>query len=269
LFIHGTFSQAHTAFGALPATFLEQLHHHYQGRVFALDHPTVSVDPVQNAAWLVGQLATNLPYEFDVICHSRGGLVTRVLAEQQALLPLKERQLVIGRVVFVASPNDGTPLVETDHMGELVDTYTNILSFLPDNLFTDSLEVIIALVKQLSMATLAGLDGLQAMRKDGEFFSRLVSGASKHEGYHAIAADFDPIDPSLKQFIADRLADRVFAERNDLVVPTESVFRANGTPSFPIPQSTRLVLSGTNSVHHGGFFNHPNTLTAFEDWLLI
>ena len=56
LFLHGAFSTGHGSFGALPAATMETLAARYEGRVFALDHPTLSVDPVRNADDLLGVL---------------------------------------------------------------------------------------------------------------------------------------------------------------------------------------------------------------------
>ena len=84
LFVHGTFSRAFSAFGALSRPTVEKLHEIYQGRVFAFDHFTMSEDPIQNARWFVDHLPPNLHLDVDIICHSRGGLVSRILAERQS-----------------------------------------------------------------------------------------------------------------------------------------------------------------------------------------
>ena len=57
----------------------------------------------------------------------------------------------MGRVVFVAGPNAGTILADADHLGDLVDRYTNLLAFFPDNEVTDVLEGVITVVKQLAV----------------------------------------------------------------------------------------------------------------------
>jgi hypothetical protein len=52
LLIHGEMNLSHSGFGQLPPEVLTRLYDRYQGRVLAFDHPTVSVTPTANAAWL-------------------------------------------------------------------------------------------------------------------------------------------------------------------------------------------------------------------------
>lgn len=103
LFLHRTFSRAFSAFGALSKSTVEKLHEIYQGRVFAFDHFTMSEDPIENVRWFVNHLPENVYLDFDIICHSRGGLVSRTLD--------------VGKIVFVAAPNAGTTLADSKYMG--------------------------------------------------------------------------------------------------------------------------------------------------------
>ncbi|TFH62109.1 MAG: hypothetical protein E4G90_09460, partial [Gemmatimonadales bacterium] len=109
LFVHGTFSTAHGGFGGLPHETMNKLHQGYQGRVFAFNHFTLSEDPNQNAQWFQKQLPPGVTLDVDIICHSRGGLVSRTLAQKVA-------GLQVGKLVFVAAPNLGTPLTDPKHM---------------------------------------------------------------------------------------------------------------------------------------------------------
>ena len=53
LVIHGINSLTHTCFAGLPVSVVDGLHERYGGRVFAFDHPTLSVDPVENCRQLM------------------------------------------------------------------------------------------------------------------------------------------------------------------------------------------------------------------------
>ncbi len=88
LLIHGTFSQAHMAFGGLSQETVAELNRRYEGRVFALDHFTMSRDPRQNVNWLLEHMPDGASLDLDVLCHSRGGLLARVLSERQSKLSL-------------------------------------------------------------------------------------------------------------------------------------------------------------------------------------
>lgn len=268
LFVHGTFSRAGSAFSALPKTMIEELHRRYNGRVFAFDHKTLGVDPTENGRFFAENLPAGQSLDVDIVCHSRGGHVSRVLAERQAELPLANKSLSVNQVVFVASPNRGTVLTDDKHMSDFVDAYTNVLSLLPDNAVTDVLEVIVAVVKQLATAVLKGLDGLQSMRPDGEYLAGLNSGPSTGATYRAISANFEPGEPSWKPWAKDYLMDQVFKEHNDLVVPTHGVFEDNGDPMFPIADAdNRLDIPASEGVHHGSFFGHADVQAALLKWL--
>ncbi|MEO1574110.1 MAG: alpha/beta hydrolase [Pseudomonadota bacterium] len=268
LFVHGTFSRAGSAFSALPRDMIEELHRRYQGRVFAFDHKTLSVDPTENGRFFAENLPDGQSLDVDIVCHSRGGHVSRVLAERQSELPFANKSLSVNQVIFVASPNRGTILTDDKHMSDFVDSYTNVLSLLPDNAVTDILEVIVAVVKQLAAATLKGLDGLQSMRPDGTYLAGLNSGAAVNTTYRAISANFEPGEPSWKPWAKDYLMDQVFKEANDLVVPTHGVFEDNGDPMFPIADAERrLDIPASEGVHHGSFFGHADVQAALLRWL--
>ena len=265
--IHGTFSRAHTAFGALPKEFVEMLHREYSGRVFAFDHFTLSHDPRQNVDWLLDQLPDGCALNLDIICHSRGGLVTRILSEKQGELALGSRTLQVGRVVFAGSPNAGTILADADHVGDFIDSYTNLLNFVPDNGVSDILAGIITVAKQLAVGAVKGLPGLQSMRPGGELGKRLNAGPRAGETrYFALASNFTPVEPGLKELAADRLLDKIFKVPNDLVVPTEGVFSENGSGFFPIEQ--RFVFQGSDGVGHTGYFGSRGAREKIAEWLV-
>ncbi|HYG65383.1 MAG TPA: hypothetical protein VEL74_22570 [Thermoanaerobaculia bacterium] len=265
LFVHGTFSRAHAAFGGLPPEFMEALHRRYEGRVFAFDHPTASEDPRQNVEWLLQEIPDRTRLDLDIICHSRGGLVSRVLAEKQADLALGSRQVRVHNVVFVAAPNAGTILVNEEHMGDFVDSYTNLLNFFPDNGVTEGLEWIITVAKHLACSTLKGLEGLQSMRPGGGFLTGINGATSPDKRYYAVASDFEPADLGLSSF-KDGVMDRIFGHPNDLVVPTAGVWDHNGGSLFPIAE--KLVLPD-KGIHHSGYFSCPEVQRQIARWLEV
>ena len=73
LFVHGTFSTAHDAFGGMADATFAELHRRYGGRVLAVNHFTLSHGPRQNVEWLLSQVPAGTKLEVDIVCHSRGG----------------------------------------------------------------------------------------------------------------------------------------------------------------------------------------------------
>jgi hypothetical protein len=267
LFVHGTFSRAHTAFSALPAEVLRELHNRYEGRVFAFDHYTLSENPRQNVEWFLRQVPDGVGLDLDIVCHSRGGLVSRVLVERQSAFSMGSRSLRVDRVILVAVPNAGTILADSKHLGDLLDSYTNLLHFLPDAGITDALEAIITVAKQLAVGVVRGLDGLSAMAPGGEF-QRWLNAVADDVGarYYALASNYEPRVSGFREFAKDLLLDTVFRRENDLVVPTQGVWDTNGSRLFPVTQ--RHVFETTDAIAHSGFFASPAAVDKIRAWLM-
>jgi hypothetical protein len=265
LMVHGTLSRAHTAFGALPAAFVKALHDAYDGRVFAFDHFTLSHDPNENVRWFVDHLPEKARLELDIICHSRGGLVSRVLAEKQGELSLGSRTVAVKRVVFVATPNAGTVLADTAYVNDFIDAYTNLLNFLPDTGALEVMEGLITIAKQIAVGALKGLDGLQSMNPKGKFLSTLNTGPKSSAQYFAMTADFEPTAPGFRDYVTDLFTDKIFKTENDLVVPTAGVYDTNGSDGFPIID--RRAFGVADGIAHTRFFGHPAAQQQIMQWL--
>ncbi len=264
LFVHGTFSRAHSAFGGLDFDTMDTLYARYDNRVFAFDHPTCSEDPVQNVGWLLAQIPEAARLDVDIVCHSRGGLVSRQLARAN------DPRIKVDRIVFVATPNAGTILTNADYVGDFIDAYTNILQAIPDNAVTDTLEAVIAVVKQLAVATLDDLGGLQSMRPAGPYLKDLTAAIPQNPSYFAVTSDFEPGDGTPRVlFFADKVIDKVFSSAgNDLVVPTDGVYRFGSGSLIP---SGRLHVFGPRVPEpvHTRFFSRDETRHAILDWLTV
>lgn len=273
LFIHGTISSAHGAFGGLSPDAMETLSHRYHGRVFAFDHFTLSHDPERNVRWFLEQIPRRVSLDLDIVCHSRGGLVARTLAERLARLDdldFDPQRLRVNRVVFAAVPNGGTLLADPDHMVEFLDRFTTIVNLFPPNAAMEFLEGLLVAVKMVGHGALEGLAGLASMNPGGAFLKTLNAGERGSAEYYALTADYEPRG-ALRQLVraaADATLDRVFEKApNDLVVPTLGVFQKNGHGSFPLDDARVLQLDKSKEVIHTSFFPHPDTAAALLAWL--
>ena len=272
LFLHGAFSTGHGSFGALPAATVETLAARYEGRVFALDHPTLSVDPVRNADDLLGvlrDLGPDSAVDLDLVCHSRGGLVARALADAAVR---SEGRLTVGRTIFVASPNAGTPLADGKHLGSFVDRVTALLDLAPPgpwSVVVDVLDAVLEVVKIIGQGALGGLPGLAAMRPGGEFLSLVASAAPEESRLHAIDADFEPTGSLAALWrLPDSALDKIFGDRaNDGVVPSEGVGFVAGALGFRVPEQRSLHLTSEAGTWHCSFFSQPRVSDALTTWL--
>jgi pimeloyl-ACP methyl ester carboxylesterase len=265
LMVHGTFSSTDSAFCLMPRNYVADLYQRYSGRVFAYDHLTLSQDPEENVDWLLNQIPDGVALDLDIICHSRGGLVSRLLAERQTNPKARVR-----RIVFVGTPNAGTILTDANYMSNFLDSYTNVLNLflgmLPETGVIEALEAIITVAKQLSVATVKGLDGLEAMQPHGQFLKALNQGKKDDKKYFSISSKFEPQENAgFKAYFANRLMGKIFKTDNDLVVPTASGYETNGSDFFPIDD--RYLFSSTDSVHHCNYFAQQPTKDKITEWL--
>jgi len=266
LFIHGTTAMAHTAFTALPVEVLTELARRYDGRVFALDHFTISVTPRDNVQWLAGVIPPTASMTVDVVTHSRGGLVGRALAERAGELGLGDR-LRVRNLVMVAPPNAGTALADKEHLSQLLDRITNLVQYIPDNGVTDALGLVLSIVKQLAVGAFGGLDGIMSMNPSGPSLRSFNASRESSATYRVVTSNFEPPPgSSLARIARDKGTDVVFADvLNDLVVPTVGAYELPATPGFPVPDP--LVFPAEAGVDHSSYFGRPELGPKLLEWL--
>ena len=294
LFVHGTFSNSEALLteglaandnrgGRKLLADAERDH----DLILAYDHPTLSVSPSLNGFDLAAVLRP-APKQIDIVCHSRGGLVTRWFCEAFG------DPSTSMRVVFVGSPLAGTSLASAARLRGTFDLLTNVA----DVLRTASdlaawatpllvgvsgvLRVVTSITKTLGStplfdAALAMVPGLNAQSRDGnnEEIRRLrgnTGGADFASGrlrYFAIRADFEPRDPKwnfLKYFsrplqrLTDYGADLVFQGQNDLVVDTGSMDEVADQRTIGIAHD----FGTTEEVRHLNYFRRAETVDAIR-----
>ncbi|MFT5530516.1 MAG: pimeloyl-ACP methyl ester carboxylesterase [Candidatus Poriferisodalaceae bacterium] len=261
LFVHGTFSQAHTGFQGVSDALLQHLHDVYGDRVFAYDHPTLSCDPLTNAAEFFDRIPDGVELDVDIVSHSRGGLVARTLAGEHPEGPAWANKLKVGKVVFAGAPNRGTVLVVPEHIPDLIDRYTTLLNLLPLGPVGEVLDAIVTVVKMIGHGVLDGLEGLGAMDPAASFLQLLDPTRATAE-YYGLAANFEPVDAGLMDFLKNGAIDKIFSDAaNDLVVPTEGV-----DPSPDLVMKLHR-FEAVDAVHHSGYFAAPRTDELLREWL--
>lgn len=268
LFVHGTTSSTAGAFGQLleqPAV-LEALYGAYQGRVLGFNHATMSRSVLDNARDLLAELA-QAPgsYEFDIVCHSRGGLLARALAlAGTAALPTPAGvQVRVGRIVFVATPNLGTPLADPQRLPGFVNRMVNVLNLLPDGALVIASGAVLTLAAALAEVGLPRLPGLVDQAPGSPLQQQLGMPPQGGADWYAMAADFEPTG-GLLDALKDATMDQVFAHvANDLVVPTAGV---GNEAAFALPADHVLRFGPERGVHHSLFFRQPE-MALLPVWL--
>lgn len=297
LLVHGTFSSTIGGFGALGGSaagrrFLSDAAKHYDV-ILGYDHRTLSVDPVVNATDLLAALrglSWPLPPVIDVVCHSRGALVTRSLVE--SVLPQSGWSARFERIVFVGGVNAGTELARPANWKRLMDLYTNLVAaaarLLPSPVaalvFSEVVKGIGVLVKASVSYSVdeEGVPGLAAMEPDGRFVKDLNAVQEGQPLPHTtpwfvIGGQFEPtlrgpdappLPKRLLLALADLGADQLMRQANDLVVHTASM----GAIDAPVGMPSAFVQDQYEfppeaGVFHTVYFSQQATLDHLGEWL--
>jgi hypothetical protein len=265
LFLHGTFSNAASAYGALAnSNFFDRAEALYGDRIFAFNHFTVSRTPEENARMLLEGLPDQTT-TFDVITHSRGGLVLRNLVERAQLFGSLAQRFKLGRAVLVASPNDGTPLATPQRWHDTIGWIANLLELFPENPFTTGAAFVANGLVWIARHASGDLPGLHAMDGAGKAIGELQSPPGPPaDAYSALVANYNPAEKVLLRML-DTGIDQFFGSANDLVVPTAGGWHV-GQPGKVLIPAARIGCFGaggnlpSDSVTHVDFFSQPDTV---------
>lgn len=276
LLIHGTTSTTAGAFAGLAnqPTLLDQLYAQYEGRILGFNHHTLSCSVAENMRQFFSALA-QAPgdYEFDILCHSRGGLVARSLAhlsDSNVSTLIGESwqrpngvNVKVGRTIFVATPNAGTALADPARVPEFVNRLANYVTMLPDSALTIASGALLSIAGAVAEVTLPRLPGIADQIPGSALQKLLAPPVGGIDNFYAFSSNYEP-KGDLVDVIKDGVADRIFKNaKNDLVVPSEGVAM---TPYFALPSERCVSFSPERHVHHSAFFIQPEMLKIVP-WL--
>jgi pimeloyl-ACP methyl ester carboxylesterase len=278
LFIHGTTSCTSGAFSGLTkfpaAPTSTSLYAKYANRVIGFNHHTLTKSVAQNAVDFLSQLPP-ANYQFDIICHSRGGLVARALNE---LTPAQVGQMVtpvwnppaglnvqIGKTVLVGVPNQGTPLANPHDLPDAVSRLASIATSLPGGIAAFGLGALLAIFGGIVESGVGALPGLEDMNPGNPFLNQLNAASTNIVPYFAIEANYQP-SGGLAEAIENDGVDALFqSAENDLVVPTLGVSNLNGQ-TLPGGQTDTFAQSA--NVYHTIYFDQQETWDKILAFLL-
>ena len=255
LLVHGVFSSTQGAFGELD---LQPLLERYEGRVFGYDHWTIGRTPQQNAMNLLHRLPFNGGWEVDILCHSRGGLVVRsLLTEGMADIARGRAGRIskVGKVMFVAAANQGSPLAQPDEIKH----FLNVAALLASFSGSMALDVVIGLAR---MVVSLGFDqpSVQALASNSSLITLLNGNGTlltSDNSYYA-RANFDYGHSTLEH--AGALLSRALIDSaNDMIVPYANVLLPDAAPAPSHMLSFGTAEQKQNEVWHTEFFQQPAT----------
>lgn len=255
--------------------------------VLAYDHWTISKSPQRNAEDLIKLMpktvrnyrGQKVPLELDIICHDRGGLVARHLAQ------CEDKDFKVNRIVFVGTPHGGTNFAHPKRWGAMADMLINQVGYDPNGTLCRLSSLLAYLCAQKIRLNAQGLQAMCPVKENGPTdapeaasnkFKELSSELAAKCFF--VASNFTPSRDSLSletvlHEVADNLVDYFFDQPNDLLVDTASMWAMDQAPSWTeaprrIPTDNILLFNADPDgpkditaepragIHHHNYFTH-------------
>jgi len=299
LFIHGTFSNCDHLFdqlGKTPASpgfqmLMAAANSGKYDHILTFDHATVGVSPAINAFDLAALLRP-APASVDIVCHSRGGLVTRWFLEGFADPAMKRRAVMVGATLGGTSLAAPYRLRSTinylANIGEILGRLAGMAVLHPFLVAAGGLVRIVSSITKLvsnspaldaAIAMIPGLAGQSRVGNNSEILSLQQNTGGAGQTYFAVTSDFRPRDPGWNfleyfskpiQRAAGYGADLIFEKPNDLVVETESMVQLASNPEPDGIRIQEIMPFGTNSeIHHTNYFLQKKTIDFIREKFVI
>lgn len=222
LLTHGIFSSvkgAFAAFGTAGDPLLTYLRSKY-ANIIGWDHHTVSKTPLDNAKDMLTWLPDAM--DVDVICHSRGALVTRAMFEDDSLHGLATQKInSVGTAIFVAGANQGSQLARFENLNRLLNIYSAVGSIPLLGGAGVLLKVVVGVLRVFAHGALK-LPSVIDLNPDpavNAFLKGLDGPTMTNIGQLVVVhANYDATQGLLKEYL-DWNVDTVFGQSNDMVVP--------------------------------------------------
>jgi hypothetical protein len=238
--------------------------------VFGYDHYTVTVDPVTNATRLVELLPRRA--QLDIICHSRGGLVTRALLEHPQVRPqLDAKEITIHKVVFVGCALQGTELARREKLAHLLTMFSTLTlqrrdaAAPPETHRTHVMQLLLS-VAQSAVAPVVGLPGVETLRPGNRLIEILNASAAERMGRYSYVRSSFGAGAGFPDKELARIAGLVFGEKaSDLVVPFDGM--ASLGPARSDPEPDCCDLGDTDDCNHLEYFCFPKVQAFVQDRL--
>ena len=169
---------------------------------------------------------------------------------------------------MVASPNAGTVLADREHLSDLLDRITDLAQFVPDNGVTETIGLVLAVLKQLAVGAVGGLDGIMAMNPSEDYLEELNGRpapdavAPRRRGRLRAAAR------GAARARRPRRRDRPGVQ-GGRQRPRRARPAAAGTSTAPPASRSTSGWSSTSprSVDHNSFFRQPEVSERLLEWL--
>jgi hypothetical protein len=247
LLLHGTFGTPQAAFDDwLCDESFSRVLDRYDGRCIAFAHPTMSVSPDENLAWLLAHLPRRQDC-LDIVAHGRGGLLARLIAA--------DGRVPVRRACLVGTPNRGTPLVRQENLPRYLDGHVALLARARRHVAEPTLQGALSLARGVALGLDTALPGLEAMAPDSLLLRALGASRATPPQWFTIGAQYSGVGVRANAADPDGPA-----QPSDLVVPSDGCHEVGGA----VADSLRL---GGADVHHHAYFANAHVRARLDAWL--
>jgi CHAT domain-containing protein len=292
--VHGTFSSTQGSFGDLADTpegqsdLWSALETAFPAGIFALEHATVTQDPIQNAIELVEGLPRGA--KLSLMSHSRGGLVAELVARaarydpdtkqkitgdlyddiDKAILKnddedtepleklskaLSRKNITVERLIRIAGPIGGTTLA-SQRLDRSLSVALNALELIPALKTSVTYDLLKAFLMGFVKAKNDRLPGLEAMMPSSALV-KLLNQADVMSAGSLYVIEGDNEGKGIFRKLRNFAVDLFFGSDNDFVVNTPSM--SKGLPRATPPTVTPVVSA---EITHFGYFRDDTSRSA-------
>jgi len=131
---------------------------------------------------------------------------------------------------------------------------------------SDTVDLVLAFVRQIAVSGYEELRGLSAMVPTGKFLRDFNARPRGSNEYLAIASNFEPTDPALKAYFRDYVTDQIMGSPNDGMVRIDSVVGSDIPGQFATVED-QFVLGEEDGIEHARYFGNPRVAAKLVEWL--
>ncbi len=294
LIIHGAFSSTKRSFEGLISEKKEvwnSIYENYNGGIWAYDHYSLSVSPMENALDLIKKIKDNS--QLDILSSSRGGIVADILAkcdrrnevvgfsDQELKLMAKEDELThlimltinkiarkknlsINKIIRVACPASGTTL-----LSRRLDHFLNAILHSVGLAFGSKGNVVYSEIKSFLLEVLnqkqnpQSIPGLWAMTPES-VFQKILNNPENHSESELFIIDGSVVlGPNPAKSMAVILSNLFYWQANDFIVDTQRMSKGVRRTKAP-----KIFSSSHDNTSHFNYFKNQDSRQAIQKALL-
>lgn len=276
LLLPGLFSTVEKGFDEFLANaeVVKVLKKKYGRYVLGFDMPTL-VQGIEDNGKKLDEILTKAKLTHkpcSVIGRSRGELVARYLFEDLWMnkngQPTAKAPLVLHKLVFTGTPNQGTMIASHENWSNLINIVTNVAN-LTLGTVVPVLPKVTAVIKGI-LNQVVLLPGINDQEETSEFLKKLNGISIPRDNYFVVTSNFEP-NGLLKKLFDQNIIDRVIFKNqlNDSIAPVKGAVFKNDDSKITLNANQFHIGGDADRVSHFTYLRPENkvVLDKILNWL--